>query len=361
MLIPNLCANAKVTKTHNSPRIGDKIYSHSCNIKDNKKGADVEWDFSELNLVRKTLNLSHISVNSSADSVLRVHDGKRQYLCITDDTLKVYGEEDIIYKVIYDAPIAKIVYPMAYGDSVEGYYYGRGRCYDRFAMRTIGKYKTTVEACGRVTLPSGELIDNVNKFSTVKTFTNIYYQVDSIAVPKVDYTDTQIEMMLDQDSTTTIVKELAWYAKGYRYPLFESIEACEKLNQSNKETRSYYFPIDGQLTMPIDEVNMDIRNAVTTPYSPQDKVNDETSGMERFKYDFNVDKSLQQANIKAQSDVSIDIEVILASVGGIVYKTIKKSNVTEIDITLDYSMLQRGQYAVYINVGTDVYTEKFEK
>jgi hypothetical protein len=228
-------------------------------------------------------------------------------------------------------------------------------------MRTIGKYKTTVEACGRVTLPSGELIDNVNKFSTVKTFTNIYYQVDSIAVPKVDYTDTQIEMMLDQDSTTTIVKELAWYAKGYRYPLFESIEACEKLNQSNKETRSYYFPIDGQLTMPIDEVNMDIRNAVTTPYSPQDKVNDETSGMERFKYDFNVDKSLQQANIKAQSDVSIDIEVILASVGGIVYKTIKKSNVTEIDITLDYSMLQRGQYAVYINVGTDVYTEKFEK
>jgi hypothetical protein len=362
MLCASIYVNGQITNSLNSPRVNDKLNGHSCELTlSHKLGKDVIWDFSDIGVEGKTTNLNFFRYENSTDTILRISHGERQYLYINNDTLKVLGTENITQKIMYDVPIKKIAYPMGYGDSINGYFYGRGRCYDRYAIRTIGKYKTKVDASGKIILPSGETLSHVLKQTTTKVYYNQYYQIDSISLPREDFSEKEIEKLLGQDSTSVVEEEILWYAKGYRYPIIESIKTYAQYDKSNCNSKSYYYSTYTQQILPIDDENLEIRNMYDTQENDKDaNLSSQISKEQNFRYDFNLDKSLRNVTVIASADMPIDLEVILANVSGMVYKTIQKKDIEETEIELDYSNLPRGQYAVYIKVGLEIYTEKFD-
>lgn len=365
LLLFSVLSHAKIEKTLNTPRNGDKLIGYSINLTSpGNHGSDVTWDFSDIKVKNKEYPLQFISLKEKTDTLLMTYQNARFYCKVIGDTLKDIGYENRLMKVIFDQPKNIIVYPMAYGDSISGYFFGRGNYCERYPMRVLGKYTSKVDACGKLYLPNGETLQNVTRICTSTVHSNIFFQTDSVSIPKENYSNSQIENWLESDEYAVITNEYSWYAQGYRYPIIEFREIYYSPNEEDRGFDANYFSTHEQACLPIDDDNIELRQSDfyhITQISSDNNINDSDVNINNdFNYTFSQDKSLHKVLIEINANSPIDAETILANINGMVYRTVKKTNVYSTNIELDYSDLPRGRYAVYIKAGLNVYTEKFE-
>jgi hypothetical protein len=123
---------------------------------------------------------------------------------------------------------------MQIGDSVEGYFHGRGTYCNRIALRNYGHYHTKVVKQGSMILPEGDTLRNVLLVHTERIegeqyHPDIYH--DSLCV----YTIDSVMTRLQTDSTLATIHIDRWYAPGYRYPILKKRQECEDSTENSAE------------------------------------------------------------------------------------------------------------------------------
>lgn len=296
-------------------------------------GRDVTWDVSQIS------DCSHVNVSFKSDSTGAIvcNDGKSlSSFVMCGDSLLQTGYETPLEQMSYSVPILTMRYPMAYGDTWEKDFSGDGTYCHQFHEYRIGKIQSVADGYGRMIISETDTLNHVLRIYTLKT-SCIQISPDScINAPE----------RLKQE----IEERYQWYARGYRYPVYETVTWTSYDNLKPVATRQFaYYCLPETQRQLTDEHNERI---------VQEDSLQQLSSTEIFHYEVSNNGNVIQ--IDYTLDKPAHIRVIVADVMGMVHKNQQwDSPATEHNImSVDCTGLRHGHYILYMNVDGKVYDAK---
>lgn len=331
--------HAQVTYELNGMRIGDKIEKQQIEyVSAGEDGEDAVWDFSGLSPKRQF----PIEVAFSADSteIYEISPERISKYSLSRDSLIYVGYEKPLERIDYQAPIKLLPYPFQYGDSFSSPYTGLGYYCQMHEIETGGNIEVEADGKGSIILSSGDTLKNVLRIHSLRT--GFYY-------------------MHQEDDTTDIAKSrkkqeieerYLWYARGYRYPVIETISTAyyDNMNMVSCIQTAYRYNTDDQKHL-YDPQNDSILYAdsinASQPLSPD-------------IIDYSITTNGRAVNIKYSLTEDASISILLCNHRGMTYRHSHFSMPAGegYETSIDTSGLQPDTYILYINVNGKVHSEK---
>ena len=347
---------SQVVKSPNVPRDGDRLSGFLADFDElDESGRNILWDMShsaiDTKLHRKSWRYAHDGI---LDSLCCTESGTLRYFRSCGDRLLLNGIESNQEKVEYDKPVEWLRFPIAYGDSAGGVFHGVGQYCDRLKVRIFGQYSLAVDGEGRMVLPDGcDTLRNVLRVHLRQTETTLTYPKGTAIVGGDEFVADSMPGMQLYERPTIIRDEYRWYALGYRYPILEVTKVSSCHDSSLSYSTAFYFPPDGQDDIAYDYENQQVLNSDSGAPDGQ-------SGGSQFRYRFSQNVSGKSVSINYESaDGRVDVNAVLADIGGIVIATKRQTGMQDGEITFDCGNLRSGQYVVYIHAGTQRFSETF--
>jgi hypothetical protein len=210
-------------KHRNLPHVGDSIIKQQVLYVDpGVAGRDVTWDFSVTTPVNDSYNLLYKAITHDSLQIVGIEHRTAYRYRVQGDSLLHTGYENATTLMKYTRPEIRMRFPFHYGDSITSSFIGTGEYCHRIPLHVAGTTTVTADAAGTLHAPSGEIYKNVLR---VKTFRQ--------------YTETGV------DSVTMQLEIYSWYAKGNRYPVFETVKTTtQKTGKADTEHQvaSFFFP-----------------------------------------------------------------------------------------------------------------------
>jgi len=196
-------APLKLTTEKNGYQAGDSIYKYQVEYKDpGSIGRELEWDFSNLNIINEEYLIKYFTPDSADKSKLcGMEHRTRYYYRQQTDSLWALGFENYTTLLNYSKPELKLKFPFTYGDTLYSAFEGKGIYCNLLPLHVKGYTLVEADAEGTLKLPGNK---KVNK--ALRTHTLRYY------------TET------GKDSVEMTLDTYTWYANDIRYPIFESIK-----------------------------------------------------------------------------------------------------------------------------------------
>lgn len=196
----------------NIPRSGDIMSRQILEpFPQGDSGQGILWDFSCLTQESDSVEDIYVEYFIDPDSSrLSVADGDfiLRYSDLSD-TLQVIGKETPLERICYDTPQTVMTYPFTYGNVISGSYGGHGTYCSRLNVSVAGTLLVEADAEGIILTSECDTLYNVLRVHTLRT--------GSISMNSV--------MDANNSDTTHVKQEIEeryeWYARGYRYPLYE--------------------------------------------------------------------------------------------------------------------------------------------
>lgn len=205
-LVSVVFSQTVITKNVHALLVGENNPMSICSYADpGAEGADVTWDFSELEFkhsftgyLNQSATTEHGPSFPDANVELSEFDS-RFYFKISNDKIEQYGYSSASgnSKVHYSTPFVKIKYPFAYGDSYTGIYNGESFISGTKQSDITGWYSVEADAYGTLILPGNSIYNNTIRIRTEKSYVNEYSSIS-------------------QDITIITYR---WYSTTHRYPL----------------------------------------------------------------------------------------------------------------------------------------------
>jgi hypothetical protein len=245
----NLLAQHRLSFDRNAYRAADQMIKQQVEFIDpGNSGKGVVWRFNMLQPINENYPLHYFIPDSTKMNILCGQEhNTRYYFRQQSDSLWALGFENLTTIMKYQKPELKLKFPLCYGDTLFSRFEGVGQYGQQLNLSVKGYTRVHVDAVGDLDLPCFETIKNALRVHTQR-----------------HYTET------GKDSMEMDIDTYAWYAKGIRYPVFESIKTCIsrrylKTNENTQDTTvfttSFYYPPEKQIseiqTDPIPENNMD--------------------------------------------------------------------------------------------------------
>lgn len=320
-------------------------------------GRNAVWDFYNQELSSESLEVKYTSISTDDKQLTRTFGEAMSYYYIDNDTLNYCGFENNQTKLHWDLCEKSLVFPMSYGNQIGGFLYGRGSYCSRYPFRAYGKYCTGIDGMGTLITPEGQVLHNVLRLHTQRVLSLNFFQTSNINLPIQNATVEYIDDVIQKDMSTITIDEYKWYAYKYRYPIIEYTEKYETASPDRKVSFAIYSRPNSLFMYLNDDDDKDVKSANSFNH---EKENLSDSQYRDFNYNFSTNSNSKTLNLCIESKHSVEIEVIVATISGMVYWTDKKICNTSVDVHFCYSSCPRGQYVVYIKVGKEVVTEKFE-
>jgi hypothetical protein len=211
-----------LTAERNAYRAGDRIVKQQVEYKDpGRSGENVVWDFGQMEPVNEEYRLAYSAARQRRDSsyilgkdTFRVDDGlivgrehsTSYFYQLKDSVLYCLGYQNHLDLMHHAAPLPLVKFPFLYGDSIFRQTQSEDLFSERVPMFTHGDISLAANAHGMIVLPDGDTLRQVLRTRAVQ---NIF--ADS--VPE-----------MDSLQVNTTIETQRWYARGYRYPVFETIK-----------------------------------------------------------------------------------------------------------------------------------------
>ena len=214
----------------NLPRSGDVIVKQQVEYKDpGRAGADVVWDFGQLQSINPEYTLSYEEPAFVEDSVsggfylmgkdtvfaYQLHPSDAVFICrehrtlyyyvFTDSVLVNLGYDNQATSLHYLTPLLTCKLPMTFGDSLFHRYLTAGFYTRKVPFAESGSVSLTSDAYGMLVLPTGDTLRQVLRTKSV--------QIKAEPLPTTAG---------DSATVNTFFETYKWYARGYRYPVFET-------------------------------------------------------------------------------------------------------------------------------------------
>ena len=237
----------QLDKSHNRICIGDSLIKQQIEYVDpGKPGKNITWDLSQAQVIREEYPIIYSSPKLIEDSIyvigndtilkryvpnteyyIKKEYGTMYYYQFKNDTISLIGHENPTVRLRYTEPLMECVFPLNYNDEFLSPYLLEGVYSNSSKILSSGNIKIKADAYGKIILPEGDTISPVLRVKTTQTIcrsmrSSIYK--DSIR-PNV------------QDK---VIETYEWYAKGYRYPVFETVHNI--INDTLFFGTSFLFP-----------------------------------------------------------------------------------------------------------------------
>ena len=243
----SLFARHRLTGNHNMMRPGDEIVKQQVEYKDpGRSGENVLWDFGKLTSINDEYSLIY---SVGEDSVIIGTEHRTMYYySLSGDSLLCKGFENPTTLMINEHPELLLKFPVSYNDSTYCRYNGNGKYSDFLKISAMGSMSSKADAYGMIILPDKDTLKNVIRVHTIKKIAEgseplFFSQADTLPPPIV--TSDSIDYRLANDTVLLAVETYRWYAKGYRYPIFETVKSItEKQGQERDffEVAFFYPP-----------------------------------------------------------------------------------------------------------------------
>lgn len=266
-------AQFTLNNPYNLPRQDDRLIKRQVSCKfPGDPGVSVMWDFSELQITDEHYELKYDTLHKDY-WVGREHH-TLYYYCLQNDTLLLSKYENPTTLFNYRQPEVRLAFPFPYGRSISNYFEGTGQyCYS-LNIQIAGKSTVTGDATGEMILPGGDTLHHVLRVHTRKLLFERTSPVGGQSKPEdtpfpVMASDS-IEYYLANDSSVLQIDTWTWYAEGYRYPVFETVESASPVRGENSQrfSGSFYYPPDEQYYgLEYDIENQAIRDGLELKYS----------------------------------------------------------------------------------------------
>jgi hypothetical protein len=248
----------------NLPRAGDKIVKQQVEYKDpGRAGENVVWDFGQLRRVNDKYKLAYSLPRAKRNNVFVLgrdtfpaNEESQPELLIgrehftnyfyqfKDSILFLLGYENRLDQMHYLLPLPLVKFPFRYGEKIETASKSENLFSGQVAMNMHGSFTLEADAYGMLVLPTGDTLKQVLRTHSVQTQFS-----DSIAA-------------MDSIQVNSRIETHKFYARGYRYPVLEtirtihtSIDTAQSLVNDIFSTAFIYLP-EEQLYWQEDTANL---------------------------------------------------------------------------------------------------------
>lgn len=319
LMFPLLCqAEHTLTKACNIPRNGDNFTIKELTYIDpGVSGKSCIWDFSNMNEIRNDFPIYCISPNDTIFAIIKA--GNLNKYSLIGDTLNYIGYENRVS--VFEDSIASpcIIYPFFFGQKVESEFHFAGYyAQDRKAI-TYGTISTEADGLGEIIIGT----DTINDVLRTKTHQYGYLKIFS-------ENELTKDTITDISSNFFIQDIYQWYAKGYRYPIFESstYTLYEQGVRTKYFSRSYFYPPQQQEEEIVNDLeNEQIRknhkivskNLLQSKSSQKNGPYNGTIPSPDPKTSLSITNSQNNINVYFHTNNEIILETILTNLLGQVY------------------------------------------
>jgi hypothetical protein len=261
ILFSSLSAFSQLSLSYNRPRPGDKLVQYQVEYKDpGKTGENVLWDFGKLKTVNENYTLTYSAPETIGDSLYvlgsraypksGVDEGDllvasehhtQYYFRFKGDTLLLLGHENPLTRLEYVLPYVQAIFPIRYGDITTYPYRARGLYSQTDSISTEGLVTTWADARGRMVLPSGDTLGQVMRVRTMQGITD--NRRDSLG-----------------RRTQRVLETCRWYARGYRYPVFETVRSYNPADSTVHFKTAFFYPPQDHYYLADDPQNKAIQD-----------------------------------------------------------------------------------------------------
>lgn len=370
----SLTAQNVLNKDYNMFRGEDVITKQQVKYKHpGKAGANVLWDFSKQEAINEKYKLSYIQSETDSAVTGCEHNTLYHYL-LRNDSLYSLGYENPTTIINNWKPELLLTFPFSYQKRIEGYFYGTGNYCRRLDLTSQGKTVTWGDAYGMIILPNGDTLQHVLRVRSLKKIAEKmipFVQKDSIIQPVVNI--DSINYHLNNDSVYMQVETYRWYADGYRYPVFETVESITFKNQTpfkHFNTAFFYSPDkhsylndDPDNLAKLDEIEKENKKSKNSSGGSNSNSSGNNPYKELINYNVHIDKESNRIFIEYDLTQQADVTISLYDMQGRLLvnypKTIHPEGFYQEVIALDG--FQLGEYLLQIVVNDKVYGEKIAK
>lgn len=237
----------QLDKSHNRLCIGDSLIKQQIEYVDpGKPGKNITWDLSQAQVIREEYPIIYSSPKLIEDSIyvigndtilkryapnteyfIKKEYGTRYYYQFKNDTMSLIGHENPTVRLRYTEPLMECVFPLNYNDEFSSPYLSEGIYSNSSKILSSGNIKIKADAYGKIILPTGDTISPVLRVKTTQT---IHQSI------RFSISDDSIRSNIRDN----IIETYKWYAKGYRYPVFETVHNI--INDTLFFGTSFFFP-----------------------------------------------------------------------------------------------------------------------
>lgn len=356
----------EITKEYNKPIVDDILKGYTIDrleVRGTKENCI--WDLSNSNIDDNPIKET-ILLKNDTSSIMSTLTGNTLIYTngIDRDTLERVGYENNLQKVAYEKPEITLVYPFHYGDSISGYFYGKGVFCDRLRLRTFGTYTLKADKKGTIILPNGNQLKNSLLTHTKRYFSIEKYPMSHVVPSYDDFTQDSVAFYMDtEDSKLICQEEYSIYSKGYRYPIIKKyVTYFAKQENKSLKTKVIFYNPEEQNMLALDERNKLLRQA-----EEQGNNQDETRSLTDnplIEYRITQNKENQTLQLTYNLKEHCDATIIIADANGMCHKqtTIKQSAEKNQTLDIDYHNLPSiGPVILYINAKGLQFCEKFNQ
>ena len=337
-------------------------------VADKAKTQDAVWDFSHDELDGKDFRQTFFLWCDSTGTHVNISEkGTRACHDLQGDTLFINGYHNSLTRMEYDEGEAWLRFPMAEGDSLTGFFHGRGTYCDKLAMRTYGRYRTKAERLGTMLLPDGDTLRNVLHLKTVRISAARYYPIekrDSLRPATAD----SLRLWLTTDTAATRTVVARWYAPSCQYPVLETRALFHGTESAPYFTLALYYPPSVQAEQQRSAAshnslermfvagNMADIGAVPDGNGGKgESAVDGTDGNQSIR---NVAVRVNGQTVTVSYELTEDatVKAMVCNVAGMVLRQESQSGVagTNNEMAINCVGLRHGQYVLYLNVNGQV-------
>ncbi|MBE6262360.1 MAG: hypothetical protein E7104_00085 [Prevotella sp.] len=301
-------------------------------------GEEQLWDFTDVCQSKEKYVVLNKQCNKN--TVCSVEPDMTTCYQLQGDSVLLVGNESRLQEIKYESPILSMRYPFTYGDSISKSFLGYGVYCGNHVFKESGAMKLHGDAYGSIILSEKDTIPNVFRVYSLKSY---YLAMD------------MEREALDTAKLKQVIEEhYQWFARGCRYPIFETIASTSYSNLKPLGTsyKAYCYLPEDQLLLN-DSVNMEIQK-----HDLEEKAHQELLNKDIFHYDIQINDNTILVNY--QLDENARVTSLVSNSMGIIYKQKKRNGTAgeRFTETIDCSGLVRGQYVLYMNVNGKIYSEK---
>ena len=324
-------------------------------------------DMSNIEVLNKKYMVRYRVKNDSFPNRLScIENGTQYHYDLCNDSIFIGGYQNRMTQVEYDQAETYLKLPIALGDSLTGYFHGRGTYGGKLALRNYGWYKTKAEALERIVVAEGDTLDNVLRLHTERKISSQYYPIE-LADSLLPFKEDSVKEYLRKDTAVIKTTIDRWYAPGYRYPILETRKTEESRNVPLLTQTLYFPPSEQQEQLQGDVANETVRMRLAEEQMAKTRGQSDFEGSldgkrligNDFAYDILQDDGSNMITINYNARQDVKVVALVASTQGYVYKRAEQQcEAGTGQFSLNCTGLRKGQYIIYINVDGNQYAEK---
>lgn len=329
-------AQNTLTSTLNMMRDSDVVEKQQLKFIDpGVNGKHVIWNFKDVKVLKREYTVRYMRASDS--TLYEIEPELIRTYRLENDSLFMTSYQNPLTFLNYSSPILTMKFPLEYGGAYSFPFKGGGKYCGKNAIALSGSTNVSIDADGIIICSDKDTLRNVVRVHELRT--------SSMGMSK------DLEMSDSISQVVEIEDIYKWFARGYRYPVFET------------HTFSYFQNADMIKTMQTafrclpDKQKM-LNDAANNKITIQDSINGNSNKQDIIR--FEVENNDNVVTLKYSLTQKAKVFAMISGVLGEVYRKVSRTDNPGEDysLVLDCNGLRWGDYILYINVNGNVYSRK---